>query len=44
MADYTSVKIPKNLATKITNSKIFKDGCYRSVSEFVIDSARRRIE
>jgi hypothetical protein len=41
---YTSVKIPMRLAEKILASKIFNENGYRSVSEFVMDSARRRIE
>ena len=44
MTDYTSVKVPKTLADKITNSAIYKEWGFRSVSEFMIDSARRRIE
>ena len=44
MTEYTSVKVPKNLADKISNSKIFNENGYRSVSEFILDSARRRIE
>ena len=44
MTDYTSIKVPKVFAEKITNSKIYKEYGYRSVSEFMIDSTRRRIE
>lgn len=43
LVKYTSIKLPFNLAVKILESKIYNDMCYRSVSEFVIDSARRRI-
>ena len=41
--EYTSVKVPKILANKISSVAI-KNGVYRSVSEFVLDSARRRLE
>lgn len=40
---YTSVKVPKVLADKI-NKVAIKDGIYRSVYEFVLDSARRRLD
>ncbi len=39
---YTSVKVPKTLAEKI-NVVAEKEG-YRSVSEFLLDAARRRLE
>jgi Arc/MetJ-type ribon-helix-helix transcriptional regulator len=42
-AEYTSVKVPKVLAEKISNVAI-KNGIYRSVSEFMLDSARRRLD
>ena len=41
--EYTSVKIPKVLAEKIKLTVVNK-GEYRSVSEFVLDSIRRRLE
>lgn len=41
--EYTSVKVPKILAEKISNTAI-RNGVYRSVSEFILDSARRRLE
>ena len=41
--EYTSVKVPKVLADKINNVAIRK-GTYRSVSEFMLDSARRHLE
>ena len=41
--EYTSVKVPKVLADKISNVAIRK-GTYRSVSEFMLDSARRHLE
>ena len=44
MTDYTSVKVPKNLANIIINSAIFKHYGYRSVSEFILACARQRIE
>jgi hypothetical protein len=40
--EYTAVKIPVVLAEKI-NSKLDEFG-YRSLTEFVIDSARRRLD
>jgi len=40
---YTSVKVPKVLADKIREVAI-AEGVYRTVSEFVIDSARRRLD
>lgn len=40
--EYTSVKVPKVLAEKIINKT--KDEGYRSVSEFVLESTRRRLE
>ncbi|MCV0372754.1 MAG: ribbon-helix-helix domain-containing protein [Nitrosarchaeum sp.] len=40
--EYTSVKVPKVLAEKIMNKT--KDQGYRSVSEFVLESTRRRLE
>ena len=42
--EYTSIKIPKVFANKIITSEIYKSMCFRSVSEFMMDSARRRIE
>lgn len=42
-AEYTSVKVPKILAEKISDVAI-KHGIYRSVSEFMLDSARRRLD
>ena len=44
MTDYTSIKCPKQLADIITKSAIFKHYGYRSVSEFVLASARQRVE
>lgn len=41
--EYTSVKVPRALANKIMEIAV-KDGVYRSVSEFILDSARRRLE
>ena len=40
--EYTSVKVPKILAEKIMNKT--KNEGYRSVSEFVLESTRRRLE
>jgi len=40
--EYTSVKVPKILANKI--SVAAKDEGYRSVSEFLLDAGRRRLE
>lgn len=43
MSDYTSVQVPKFLTKKI--KKLFVESKeYRSVSEFVIESTRVRIE
>ena len=42
-AEYTSVKVPKVLAERISDMAI-KHGIYRSVSEFILDSARRRLD
>ena len=42
MSDYTSVQIPKVLADKIKR-KMAAQG-YRTVSEFVIDAVRRRLD
>jgi len=42
--EYTSIKCPKQLANIVTNSDIFKHYGYRSVSEFILASARQRIE
>lgn len=39
---YTSVKVPKILAEKIQTVAI-EEG-YRSVSEFILDASRRRLE
>jgi metal-responsive CopG/Arc/MetJ family transcriptional regulator len=39
---YATVKIPRAMTDKIT--KIGEHYGYRSVSEFVIDAARRRLE
>lgn len=44
MTEYTSIKCPKQLADVITKSAIFKHYGYRSVSEFVLASARQRVE
>ena len=41
---YASIKIPKGLADKIVAEAIQKLGTYRSISEFVIESARRHLE
>lgn len=41
---YTSIKCPKQLAHIIIESDIYKHYGYRSVSEFVLASARHRIE
>ena len=40
--EYTSIKIPKTLSVKI--KKIIEREGFRSVSEFVLDSTRRRID
>ena len=40
--EYTSVKVPKVLAERI-NEIVNREG-FRSVSEFVLDSTRRRLE
>ena len=40
--EYTSVKVPKVLAERI-NEIANREG-YRSVSEFILESARRRLE
>ena len=40
--EYTSVKVQKVLADKISNVAI-KKGTYRSISEFMLDSARRHL-
>jgi metal-responsive CopG/Arc/MetJ family transcriptional regulator len=40
--EYTSVKIPKVLADRI--NQVAGQMGYRSVSEFVLDSTRRRLE
>lgn len=42
MSDYTSVQIPKVLTDKV-KQKMAKQG-YRTVSEFVIDAVRRRLD
>ncbi|GEM_PF-1879869 len=42
VAGYTSVKVPKVLAEKIQVVAV-KEG-YRSVSEFLLDAGRRRLE
>lgn len=42
MSDYTSVQVPKVLAEKIKR-KMAGQG-YRTVSEFVIDAVRRRLD
>jgi metal-responsive CopG/Arc/MetJ family transcriptional regulator len=39
---YTSVKVPKVLAERIL--KICEKEGYRSVSEFILDATRRRLE
>ena len=39
---YTSVKIPKVLAERI--KKVCEPLGYRSVSEFILDATRRRLE
>ena len=41
-AGYTSVKVPKVLAEKIQTVAV-QEG-YRSVSEFLLDAGRRRLE
>ncbi len=41
---YASVKIPRGLADKIVAEAILKLCTYRTVSEFVIESARRQLE
>ena len=41
---YSSIKIPRGLADKIVAEAIQKLGTYRTVSEFVIESARRQLE
>lgn len=41
---YTSVKVPKALSEIIKNSTTYTAWGYRSVSEFILDSARRRID
>lgn len=41
---YTSIKVPKVLAERIVNSKIFNQLGYRSVSEFILDAGRLRLE
>lgn len=44
MTDYTSVKVPTKLAEIIRNSETYKLYAYRSVSEFVVEVARRVAE
>lgn len=41
---YASVKIPQGLADKIIEIAVQKNGTYRTVSEFVIESSRRHLE
>jgi len=41
---YTSVKVPNQLSEIIENSDIYKHYGYRSVSEFILATARSRIE
>jgi Arc/MetJ-type ribon-helix-helix transcriptional regulator len=43
MVQYFSIKVPKVLAEQITKVAIEK-GSYRTVSEFVLESARRHLE
>jgi len=44
MTSYTSVKLPVRLAEIIRGCKTFKELGYRSVSEFVVEMARREAE
>jgi hypothetical protein len=41
---YANIKIPQGLADRIVEVAIQRDRTYRTVSEFVIDSARRHLE
>lgn len=41
--DYFSIKVPKALATQIAEIAV-KNGSYRTVSEFVLESARRQLD
>ncbi|MCH7560594.1 MAG: ribbon-helix-helix protein, CopG family [Thaumarchaeota archaeon] len=41
-AGYTSIKVPKVLAEKI--QVVAQEEGYRSVSEFMLDAGRRRLE
>ncbi len=41
---YYSLKIPLGLAEKIAETAVQKQGTYRTVSEFVIESARRQLD
>lgn len=42
MTEYTSVKLPKAIAQRV--NKAIEEQGYRSMSDFVIDSTRRRLE
>lgn len=41
---YATVKIPQPIANKIVEIAVQKHQTYRTVSEFVIESARRHLE
>jgi len=41
---YAPVKIPQSLADKVVEVAIQKQGTYRTVSEFVIESTREHLE
>jgi Arc/MetJ-type ribon-helix-helix transcriptional regulator len=44
LVKYATVKIPQPLADKIVEIAVQKLGTYRTVSEFVIESARHHLE
>ena len=44
LVKYATVKIPQALADKIVEVAVQKLGTYRTVSEFVIESARQHLE
>lgn len=43
MVEYFSIKVPKFLAQQIHKVAV-ENGSYRTVSEFVLESARRHLE
>lgn len=44
MISYTSIKVPKTLADRIVNADVYNKLGYRSVSEFILEAARLRLE